>query len=106
MVDWVDQAILFTAIGDPRRRSGGDEKHGKTGGEDSTAFREVLCHYGVRTATSMDVAVENGLQEAMVEKEYAARIPFVQRTMTTTQNLRLIENWQQIKARKPGAGSK
>lgn len=90
LIDWVDQAILYTHLGPEKQKSGGR--------------RERLRAQGIRTgsgliesyARSVDRGDENEFEKILTDDGDKNRSPILSLidTMQTNPNLRLIQNWR------------
>lgn len=97
IIDWVDQAILYTHLGPPQSES---EKKG-----DGSSRREKLRLHGIRTATSLIQAFEKAQGRGDKEKEKVieflseasqSHIRSLIDAIQTEPNLELICNWRRM----------
>jgi hypothetical protein len=95
IIDWVDQAILYTSLGpQPERKNG-------------LSPRQQLRAQGVRTATSLQVSYENSadgpdreaFEKVLSSNESGARSPMrsLVDTLTTNSNLRFVRTWKGLR---------
>jgi hypothetical protein len=96
IIDWVDQAILFTHLGPDQE---GDKKGGKR--------KDLLRLYGIRTATSLIQAFEAAQDreddarevEKILSKALRGHVRSFLDAIATEPNLSLICAWQGIERR-------
>jgi len=97
IIDWVDQAILYTQLGpQPKDHD----------------LRWQLRVHGIRTATSLLVAsaeAREGTERAEFEKIFQSErgvsiLPTLEAALTTNSNLELIRRWRRRPARHAGRG--
>jgi hypothetical protein len=98
VVDWVDQAMLITQLGNEPPHNSDDVRRGLI--EPSAAIK-TLRGYGIRTASSLVAAYEKsvsrGTQEDFVsilrDDKGCSRIPFIIDALRTNPNLVLVQRW-------------
>ena len=90
IIDWVDQAMLYTQLGTDSGRVPGDAE----------ANLEKLRGYGIRTASSLVVAYELGKRRneeikvaSILSNDDSGRIPIVIDALSTNPNLSLVKRW-------------
>lgn len=99
IIDWVDQAILYTALGPDAQ----EQKKGPKNGEGSS--RADLRKYGIRTASSLVYAHQRdrdrpggSLLEGTLKDYPDGSIKLLIDTLWTNPNLELIQNWRRLSA--------
>jgi len=97
VVDWVDQAILYTQLGceDNKVRSGDDRG-------DAPGTRDLLRRHGIRTASSLILAYKQALVRddldsflKMLPSSARPRLLAIVDTLGNNPNLSLIQRWKQ-----------
>src|SRR6266496_1333499 len=97
IIDWVDQAILFTYLGPDQK----EKKEDKEGG----SRRDLLRLHGIRTATSLIQAFENAQDssredankvEEILSKASHSHIRSLLDAIETEPNIALIQAWRGI----------
>jgi len=94
IIDWVDQAILYTHLGPPQGES---EKKG-----DGSSRREKLRLHGIRTATSLIQAFEKAQKRSdrevtkLLSDASRSHIQSLIDAIQTEPNLELIFNWRRM----------
>jgi hypothetical protein len=87
IIDWADQAILYTQLG-PQGEQQGDNA------------RQKLRIYGIRTATSLLWASHQGKREAfdkiLTTRESDSVMPMLEASLATNSNLKLIRRWRSV----------
>jgi len=88
MIDWVDQAILFTHIG---------------AGEDAEKRRDRLRACGIRTASAFVDAYWRAQDSAALQEAIAETVPLelTVGTLCTNRNLRLVQRWRGLPEERP-----
>ncbi len=105
IVDWVDQAILYTQLGPdkkPGKRS--DKEPDKVEGEktDPASRRQRLAEHGIRTASALIAAYEMSTRlrndverfEKILHGDGRSRIRSLVDTLSTNPNLELVQYWR------------
>lgn len=96
VIGWVDQAILYTHLGEPS----------ETNGESNAAkrARDALQNgYGIRTASAFcDLAATDGPDEISTGPDSAIHIRPLAQAMATEPNLHLIQRWRDLAFTDPG----
>jgi len=93
IVDWIDQAILYSAI----------SQSGENQGDDYKQIKSKLASYGIRTASMLEAALANDLNEqaelSLVDRLIndslqIARIQSLGRATQNYSNYELVRNWR------------
>jgi hypothetical protein len=100
IVDWIDQAILYTQLGPQEKQPDDDPRH-------------KLRIYGIRTATSLlSASAESqrqGKRDAFEKILMGAKgdslLPVLEASLTTNSNLALIQRWRRHSGMVRGADS-
>ncbi len=104
IIDWVDQAILYTQIGSENNK---EKKFKSAAGQngDSSSFinRTALRQLGIRTASDLVVAVErpiqtngNGQNRSVSDIDMQLRLHNLANILKTYPNLRLVMTWRSL----------
>jgi hypothetical protein len=97
IVDWVDQAILYTQLGPDIPAGGKDDKAA------APSRRSLLREHGIRTATDLITAYERSEQrgdvdvfEGILPGQGRSRIRCLVDTLCTSTNLELVQEWRRL----------
>ncbi|EWS99578.1 hypothetical protein N865_01390 [Intrasporangium oryzae NRRL B-24470] len=95
IVDWVDQALLLTALG-PNDAKFVDQKAGASVPQN---LRQQLARYGIRTASSLVLAAGPTVKETpwAEHTDLDLRARAVAKAVTTTSNYPLVLSWRRLR---------
>jgi hypothetical protein len=101
IVDWVDQALLYTQIGPDKKSDTAPEKKGEGEQAVPTSPRERLGEHGIRTASALIAAYDKsrkendvGAFENILPGATRSRIRSLVDTLSTNPNLILVQQWR------------
>jgi len=96
VIGWVDQAILYTHLGEPSETKGRPNA--------AQRARDALQDgYGIRTASAFcELAVNDGPDEISTGPDSAIHIGPLAQAMATEPNLDLIQRWRDLEITDPG----
>jgi hypothetical protein len=98
IVDWVDQAMLYTQLGLEK-----EPDNGKDGQAVSKSLRQRLGEHGIRTASALVTAYKECVSgedvrdfENILPNEGRSRIRTLVNTLSTNPNLELVLQWRRL----------
>jgi hypothetical protein len=110
IVDWVDQAMLYTQLGQEPSEdaAAGANDAGKTG-----SAIKILRGYGIRTASSLLAAYEESkmrsqqteFESILLDDKNKSRIPIIVDALRSNPNLALVQRWNQTAKAAGGAAA-
>jgi len=109
IIDWVDQALLYTVLGPEKADKSEKEKRGDgedEGGQVSkSSYRAKLRRHGIRTATDLIVAYEKSKEQNELESfekilptEGRHCIQSIVDVLSTYPNVKVIMRWRFLKS--------